>query len=83
MSRKPAEEVDARFADQDDKMEANTKPSEERPGLNSPADVDPYWRAVEGVRNDKMPGSADLAITKNANSGELPIKAFPKYNYNA
>lgn len=84
MSRSPTEVADARFTDQDDKMDANDKPSEARPAANSVADVVPYWRAVEGVRSDKMPGSADLAISGKGNTKQiLPAKAFPKYDYNA
>lgn len=85
LSRKPADIPDPRFTDKDDKMEVEAKPSEKRPAYNSPADVDPYWRAVEGVRSDKMPGSADLAINGKTGdtAGKLPDKAFPKYDYNA
>jgi hypothetical protein len=83
--RKPAEVVDPRFTDLDDKFESSGKPSENRPGYNSPADVDPYWRSYEGVRNDKMPGSARIAISGKTGetAGRLSDNLFPKYDYNA
>lgn len=81
--KKVTDVVDPRFTTEaEDKVEADAKPSEKRPSVNSPADIMPYWRAVEDVRNDRMPGSEDMVVaSKDGPVEPLPASMFPKYNY--
>lgn len=81
-SKKPAEVVDPRFTpNQDDKY----SPSEQTPAINSPGDVYPYYKAINALRNDKMPGSDEIQINfkTGATMSPVPVDTFPKYDYNA